>query len=179
MLYGAGSTMVAKDKHISFTLTAGTYSINVFNKKSSTLHQRKAPQIKDLKLLIPQRYSFMASNRLFIALGILDSSVLNKYLEKTTFSKTNLPPGAYKTSPDTSPALTLLSLHCRKINRVTNELDEKPSILLACKQVLYKAVFTQMYLVFLELDTHYCHLGFKLLVENVIIQGQRIKTMSM
>ena len=40
----------------------------------------------------------MVSNTIFIALGIPDN-----YLEKTTFTKSTLPPGSYKTSLDTSP----------------------------------------------------------------------------
>ena len=122
----------------------------------------------------------MACNRFFNTLGILASCLSNKCLEKTTLSKSTLPPSAYKTSLDTSPSQKLLSLHCRQINGVTNELDEKPSRLLACMKVLYKAALTELHLVFLEQDTHYCNPGIKLLVEskNVIIKEQIIKTMS-
>ena len=98
----------------------------------------------------------------FIALGILD-----KYLEKTTINKSTLPPGSYKTSLDTSPAPKSLSLYYKQTNKVENELDGQPSSLLACNQVSdYKAAFTAMHLVFLELETHHCHLDFKLLDEN-------------
>ena len=62
----------------------GTYSIDNFNAKIKVaiLQQRQdwePPQIKDLKLVTPKHYTFMASNTIFIALGIQD-----KYLEKTT-----------------------------------------------------------------------------------------------
>ena len=45
------------------------------------------PQIKDLKLVIPEHNIFMASNVLFIALGILD-----KHVERTTQIRSTLPP---------------------------------------------------------------------------------------
>ena len=98
----------------------------------------------------------------FIALGIVD-----KHLQKTTLIKSTLPPGSYKTSLDTSPPPKSLSLHCRQINKVKNELDGQPSSLLASMHVSnYKATFSPMHLVFLELDTHRPHLDFKILDEN-------------
>ena len=104
----------------------------------------------------------MASNIFFIALGILD-----KHLEKTTIIKSTLPPGSYKTSLDTSPPPKSLSLHCKQINKVKNELDGQPSNLLASMQVSdYEATFPQMHLVLLELDTRWHHLDFKILNEN-------------
>ena len=104
----------------------------------------------------------MASNILFIALGILD-----KYLEMTTQIKSTLPPGSCKTSLETSPPPRLLSLHCKQINKVKNELDGQPSSLIARMHVFnYKATFSPKHLVFLELDTHLPHLYFKLLDKN-------------
>ena len=97
----------------------------------------------------------------FIALGILD-----KYLERTTLMKSTLSPGSYKTSLDTSPPKSL-SLHCKQVNKVKNELDGQPSSLMACMQVSeYKATFSPMHLVFVELDRHRSHLDFKILDEN-------------
>ena len=55
----------------------------------------------------------MADNTIFIALRILD-----KYPEKTTLIRSNLPPGTYKTSLDISPPPKSLSLHCKQINKV-------------------------------------------------------------
>ena len=71
-------------KFIHFNLSAGTYSIDDFNAKIKVaiLQQRQdwePPQIKNLKLVIPEQYTFMASNTIFIALGIPDNS-----LEKAT-----------------------------------------------------------------------------------------------
>ena len=104
----------------------------------------------------------MASNIFFIALSIAD-----KYLEKTTLIKSNLPPGSYKTSLGTSPLPQSLSLHCKQINKVKNELDGQPSRLLASMQVSnYMTNFSPVHLVFLELDTHQHHLDFKILDEN-------------
>ena len=79
----------------------------------------------------------MASNTFFIALGVTD-----EHLEKTTLIKSTLPPGSYKTSLDTSPPPKILSLHCKQINKVKNELDGQPSGLLASMHVFnYKASF--------------------------------------
>ena len=104
------------------------------------------PQIRDLRLVIPEQYTFMASNIFFIALGTAD-----KHLEKTTLIKSTLPPGSYKTSLDTSPPPKLSSLHCKQINKVKNELDGQPSSLLAFMHVSdYKATFSPMHLVFLK-----------------------------
>ena len=120
------------------------------------------PQIKDLRLVIPERYTFMASNTIFIALGIPDN-----YLEKTTLIRSTLAPGSYKTSLDTSPPPKSLSLHCKQIKKVKNELDGQPSSLLARMYGFnYKATFSPMHLVSLELDTHRPHLNFKIRDEN-------------
>ena len=168
IFHGAGSrTGVENNSFIKFSLEGGTYSIDDFNAKIKTavLQQRQdweSPQIKDLKLVIPEYYPFMASNIIFIALGIL-----NKRLEKTTKIKSKLSPGSYKTLLDTLPPPKSLSLHCKQINKVKNELDGQPSSLLACMHVSnYKATFSPMHLVFLELDTHRPHLDFKILDEN-------------
>ena len=155
------------NKLIHFNLSAGTYSIDDFNAKIKVaiLQQRQdwePPQIKDLRLVIPKDYTFMASNTIFIALGIP-----NNYLEKTTLIRSTLPPGSYKTSLDTSPPPISLSLHCKQFNKVKNELDGKPSSLLARMHVSnYKATFSPIHLVFLELDIDQPHLDFKILDEN-------------
>ena len=168
VIYKAGKhTGVENDKFIHFNLSAGTYSIDDFNTKTKefVLQQRQdwePPQIKDLKLVIPEDYTFMASNNIFIALGIQD-----KYLEKATLIRSTLPPGSYKTSLDTSPPPISLSLHCKQINKVKNELDGQPSSLLVSMHVSnYKATFSPIHLVFLELDIDQPHLDFKILDEN-------------
>ena len=85
MICKAGKyTGVESNKFIHFNLSAGTYLIDDFNAeiKAAILQQRQGwepPQIKDLRLVIPEDYTFMASNTIFIVLGIQD-----KYLEKTT-----------------------------------------------------------------------------------------------
>ena len=121
VFHKVGSRTGVEDRFIKFNLSAGTYSIDDFNAKVkvAVLKERKdwePPQVKDLKLVIPEHCAFMASNTLFIALGILD-----KYLEKTTLNKSTLPPGSYKTSLDTSPPGKSLPLHCKQINKVKNE----------------------------------------------------------
>ena len=150
-----------------FSLSVGAYLIDDFNTKikAAKLKQRQdwvSPQIKDLKLVIPEHYTFTASNIFFIALGIAD-----KHLEKTTLINSTLPPGSYKTSLDTSPLPQLFSLHCKQINKVKIELDNQPSSMLASMLVSnYEATFFPMHLVFLELDMHRPHLDFKIFDEN-------------
>ena len=156
-----------KKKFIHFNLSAGTYSIGDFNLKIKvTILQKRQhwepPQIKDLRLVIPEHYIFMASSTIFIALGLP-----NNYLEKNTLIRSTLTTGSYKTSLDTSPPLQSLLLHCKQINKVKNELDGRPSSLFVYMHVSnYKATFSSMHLVFLELDTHRPHLDFKILDEN-------------
>ena len=168
VIYKAGKrTGVENTKFIHFNLSAGTYSIDDFNAKVkiSILQQRQdwePPKIKDLRLVIPEEYTFMASNTIFIALGIQ-----GKYLEKTTLIRSTLPAGSYKTFLDTSPTPISLSLHCKQINKVKNELDGQPSGLLTRMNVSnYKATFSPIHLVFLELDIDQPHLDFKILDEN-------------
>ena len=168
ILYKAGKrTGVENTKFISFNLSAGTYSIDDFNAKIKVaiLQQRQdwePPQIKDLKLVIPKDYTFTADNTIFIALSIQD-----KYLEKTMFIRSTLPPGSYKTSLDTSPLPKILLLHCKQINKVKNELDGQPSSLLASMHVFnYNAAFSPIHLVFLEWDIYQPHPDFKILDEN-------------
>ena len=85
---------VENTKFIHFILSAGTYSIGDFNAKikMAILQQRQdcePPQIKDLKLVIPEDYTFIAPNNIFITLGIPDD-----YLEKTMLIRSTLPPGS-------------------------------------------------------------------------------------
>ena len=133
-------------RFIKFSLSVGTYSIDDFNAKIkvAVLQQRQdwvPPQIKDLRLVIPEHYTFMASNIFFIALGIAD-----RHLENTTLIKSTLPPGSYKASLDTSPPLKSVSLHCKQINKVKNELDGQASRLLASMHVSdYKSTFSPMH----------------------------------
>ena len=156
-------TGVENAKFISFNLSAGTYSIDYFNAKIKVaiLQQRQdwePPQIKNLRL----DYIFMADNTTFIALGMQD-----KYLEKSTLIRSTLPPGSNKTSLDTSPPSTSLSPHCKQTSKVKNGLDGQSSSLLARMHVSnYKATFSPIHLVFLELDIDQPHLDFKILDEN-------------
>ena len=168
IFYKSGArTGAENNRFIKLSLSAGTSSIDDFNQKIkvAVLQRRQdwvPPQIKDLGLVIPEHYTFTASNIFFIALGIPD-----KHLEKTTLIKSTLPPGSYKTSLDTSPTPKSLSLHCKQINKFKNELDGQPSSLLASMHVSdYKSTFSPMHLVFLELDMHRNHLDFKILDEN-------------
>ena len=72
----AGKPKGVENKNLIYSsLSAGTYSIDKFNAKikKAILQQRQdwePPQIKDLQLVIPEDYTFIASNIFFIALGI-------------------------------------------------------------------------------------------------------------
>ena len=168
IVYKAGKqTGVTNTEFIKFTLSEGTYSIDDFNAKIkiSILQQRQgweSSQIKDLNLVIPKDYLFMADNAIFYAISIQDI-----YLEKTTLVRSTLPPGSYKTHLDTSPPPKILSLHCNQINKFKNELDGQPSSLLVSTHVLnYAASFSTDHLVFLKLEDIYHQLYFKILDEN-------------
>ena len=120
---------------MNFNLLAGTYSIDDFNVKIKVaiLQQRQdwePPQIKDLRLVIPKGYTFIADNTIFYTLGTQDN-----YIEKTTLVRSTWSNGSYKTSLDTSPPSKILSLHCKQIKKVKNELDGEPSSLLASMHV--------------------------------------------
>ena len=97
IVYKAGKqTGVENTKFISFKLSAGTYSIDDFNAKIKVAILQKRqdwepPQTKDLRLVIPEDYTFMACNTIFIALGIQDN-----YLEKNTIIRSTLPPAHIK-----------------------------------------------------------------------------------
>ena len=114
IVYKVGKrTGVENNKFIHFNLSAGTYLIDNFNAKIKVAILQKRqdwepPQIKDLRLIIPEHYTFMTYNTIFIALGILDN-----YLEKPTLIRSTLPPDSCKTSLDLSPPPKLLSLHCK------------------------------------------------------------------
>ena len=104
----------------------------------------------------------MADNTIFYALGIQGN-----YLEKTTIIRSTLPLGSYKTSLDTSPSPKILSLRCKQINKIKNELDGQPSSLLIYMHVSnYNATFSPIHLVFFELKKPQPHLDFKILDEN-------------
>ena len=53
------------DDYIEFTLSSGTYSIDVFNKeiRAAVLQQKQnwnSPHIKNLQLVVPENYAFIA-----------------------------------------------------------------------------------------------------------------------
>ena len=109
---------------------------------------------------------FVVYNSFFIALGILGNSLTEIIIEKSLIFS-----GTYETSLDTSPPPKSLSLHCKQISSVENEVDVQPTSLLAYMQVSAgKAAFNPKYLVSRKLDTHFWQLDFKLLYEksNVI-----------
>ena len=125
------------DDYIVLTLSSATYSIDDFNPKikAAVLRQKQnwnAPQIKNLKLVVPENYAFTANNIFFIALGVPEN-----ILKKINIKYSLVFSGSYKTSLVTTLPPKLLSLHCKQINKVKNDFDGQPSSLLACMQVFY------------------------------------------
>lgn len=73
IIYKVGSRTGIEDRHMKFTLSVGTNSIDVFNAKVklAVIQQRQywqGPQIKNLKLVIPGHYTLMASNSFLLRL---------------------------------------------------------------------------------------------------------------
>ena len=74
IVYKAGKrTGVDNNKFIHLNLSVGTYSIDDFNAKIKVAILQKRQdweptQIKDLKLVIPEDYTFMASNTILLRL---------------------------------------------------------------------------------------------------------------
>ena len=101
VIYKAGKrTGVGNTEFIHFNLSAATYSNDNFNVKIKvTILQQgqdwEPPQIKDLNLVIPEDYTFIASNNFFIALGIQE-----EHLEKSTLIRSRLFFGSCKSSLD-------------------------------------------------------------------------------
>ena len=74
---------------------ADTYSIEKFNTKAKVvvLDQRqdwKVPEIKNSNLVIPERYTFMASNSLFIVLGSWPIQNIRRYIVSSNVIITTL-----------------------------------------------------------------------------------------
>ena len=83
VIYKAGKrTGVENDKFIHFNLSAGTYSIDNFNAKIKVaiLQQRQdwePPQIQDLQLVMPEDYTFIASNN-FLSCLVYPTTILQR-----------------------------------------------------------------------------------------------------
>lgn len=77
-------------------------------------------QIKDVKLPIPEHYTFDASIRFFTALGIPSN-----YITLATLNESALFSGTYKTSFDTLSLQKSLSRDCNQVNRYENKKDGK------------------------------------------------------
>ena len=145
ILYRAGSCTSVKDnRSIKFSLEADTYSIDDFNKnfRTAVLQQRqnwKPPDIKDLRLVIPEHYTFMASNTIFIALGILD-----KHLEKTTLNKSTLP--LFHTRHHLIHHLLQNHYHCtinKLIKLKTSWVDSHQNCWPGCMSLIIRKLFLQ------------------------------------
>ena len=74
---------------------ADTYSIEKFNTKAKVvvLDQRqdwKVPEIKNSNLVVPEHYTFMASNSLFIVLGSWPIQNIRRYIVSSNVIITTL-----------------------------------------------------------------------------------------
>ena len=84
VVYKAGKrTSVENNKFIYFNLSAGPYSIDDLNAKIKVtiLQQRQdwePPQIKNLKLVIPEDYTFIGSNNVFSARLVYSTTILKR-----------------------------------------------------------------------------------------------------
>ena len=81
-----GSRRDVEDKHVNFTLSASTSSIDNSKVKVAVLQQRQdwgVAKIKHLKLVIPEHYTFTGAI-FFIALGILNNYYANATRKKST-----------------------------------------------------------------------------------------------
>ena len=126
-----------------------------FSKKA----RLRSALIKNLSLIILKRYTFIAINNYFI-----------------TLVKGN----TYEISTDTSSFPKSLLLHCKQINRVENKVDGQQSSLLTYIQVSdYKAAFTPMHLVFLELDIHQHHFNQIIIPKKLFLKLLNICRVSM
>ena len=90
IFYRAGSRTGVEEGFIKLNLSAGTYSIDDFNAKvkvavSQERQDWEPPQVKDLKLVIPEHYRFIASNTFFITLGILEKYSERLHLSSKTY----------------------------------------------------------------------------------------------
>ena len=76
------------------------------------MHWNSSPLLLSLMQKLTHQFYSIGNDLWFIALGM--------HLEKNTRTESTSPPGAYKTSLDTSPSLKSLSLQRKQINRVKN-----------------------------------------------------------
>ena len=77
-------TGVGNNRFIKFNISVGTYLIDEFNAKTkaAVLQERQEgepPQIKDLKLVIPQCYTFVTSN-IFLLRLVYMTNILKRPL---------------------------------------------------------------------------------------------------
>ena len=103
-----------------------------------------------------KNYKLIVYNSFFIALGIL-----GKFLREINIEKSLVLSGTNETSFDTLLRQKSLSLYCKQINRVKNEVDVQPICLLAHMRFSAgKATFSPRHLFSLQLDTHFWHFRF-------------------
>ena len=109
-----------------------------------------------------KNYKLIVYNSFFIALGIL-----GKFLREINIEKSLVLSGTNETSFDTLLRQKSLSLYCKQINRVKNEVDVQPICLLAHMRFSAgKATISPRHLLSLQLDTHFGTSDFKLLREK-------------
>ena len=157
-----------EEQSIQITLSKGSYSIDQFNQlftKNNDIRtmQWKPPIIENYLLKIPDSYTFIASNLLFEALGITNTTKLSAV-------KSSLFKGAYQTT--LTPTPKNIYFYCNQIDEKANEINGQPSKLLYSWDVSEsegdltyspKHAFNSSHLIFLQLRKTCHRLEFALL----------------
>ena len=120
ILYFISKRLVANNSKLKITIPAGTYSIYEFNQKLKVSKPKwVSPKIEAGKLIILEHHTFVASTRLFDALGITGKSII---ISRRKFS---LYKGEYQTS--LKPPPKKVTLYCEEIDKFHNKIDRQPS----------------------------------------------------
>ena len=132
------------DDYIEFTLSQGTYSIDEFNKKirAAFLQQKQnwnVPHIKNLKLVVPEDYAFIAHNNFFTEIGMPE-----KILKNINIKYSLLFSGSYKTQLVTTPPQNHYhSTVIKPIKLRTSQTVNHHICWLVCKFMIMRQPFPQ------------------------------------
>ena len=139
IVYSISKRLVSSkdESQVKILLTKATYSINQFNnmvKNSLKGDQWIPPEIKDYKLIIPENFTFIATQAFYDLLGV------------TPENRISLIKGEYQTKLKPSPKK--IDLYCEELASLHNQIDCQPStklFSLDAKQLHYEP-FNPIYL---------------------------------